>query len=215
MRRSTSFSYRDLLPFGALIRVELLRTLRLTRTILFLGVFLVVASVVALLNWPTYESTWSGAGSAARGFLVAISMVLWIGAALCIPALAGNSVVQERERRTLDMLATTLATPGLFVFAKLINSVGFAAILCVSMAPILVLSNFLVGVDVWAPVAVVLLVLATSLATASLGIWSSLRCRRSATAVACSYVLMLVLQGVPIFLLVILLQFVTVFSPRG
>ena len=204
IRRFRRFSYLDLLPFAALVRVELLRTLRLTRSIVFLVLFLVVASVVALFNWPTEASSWSGAGSAARGFLFATSLVLWIGAALSIPALAGNSVVQERERRTLDMLATTYATPALFVLAKLINSVGFAAILCISMAPILVLPVFLVGVDLWTPFAAVLLVLAMSLATASLGIWSSLRCRRSATAVACSYGLMLVIQGAPVYLLILL-----------
>lgn len=206
MRRFRRFSYLDLLPFAALVRVELLRTLRLTRSIVFVGLFLVVASVVALFNWPTEASSWSGTGSAARAFLLGTSLVLWIGTALSIPAIAGNSVVQERERRTLDMLATTYATPALFVLAKLINSVGFAAILCISMAPILVLPVFLVGVDLWTPFAAVLLVLAMSLATASLGIWSSLRCRRSATAVACSYGLMLVLQGAPAVLLVMLLD---------
>lgn len=204
IRRFGRFSRDDLLPFVALVRIELVRTLRLTRTVVFLSLFLVAASVAALLYWPTYESTWSDAGIAARGFLAAMSVVLMVGAALSIPALAGNCIVQERERRTLDLLATTHATPAMFVFAKLINSVGFAAILCISMAPILVLSSFLVGVNPWTPLMVVSIVMTTSMATAALGIWASLRSRRSATAVAYSYGFMLVVQGAPALLFLLL-----------
>ena len=109
-RGSATFSRHDLLPFGALVRVELLRTLRLKRTILFLALFLVVASVVALLNWPTYESTRSGTGSDARMISVFCLLIgnCWLVRFLIYPLLAarGKSITRLRPVLFVDLFVT-------------------------------------------------------------------------------------------------------------
>ncbi len=135
------------LPMMALVKRELISTLRRTRSFVFLLVFTAGMIVFVLSLWPREDMplSWVANNSA---FL--LGSVLWTAQLACyvlIPALAASSIVEEKETRSLDMLRMTLISPTGIVLAKLINAAGFMLLLVVAALPVLGAVLFLVGVD--------------------------------------------------------------------
>lgn len=183
------------MPVRALVRRELLTTLRLRRTYAMLFALVAVLAFVAVGTWPGERVSWSMRGSWAREFMVWNSLLLLLAGALVVPAFAGSVVVNERERRTLELLWGTGIRPFTLVLAKFLASMGLYALFVFAVFPLLAVSYFLVGVDVGLLALVLVELLVTAAAVSAAGLWVSCRVERGLFALAAAFMLMLFVQG--------------------
>lgn len=185
-----------------LVKREFVSTLRGGRAFVLVLLITTLSALWVITSWP---SNMQGAGNSlemagwlSRSMMGTFSMGLLVGSMIFLPAYAAGAIVSERERATYDLLATSLLRPRSILIGKLANALGFFLFLLVALAPIFCVSFFLVGIDVVEYLRAITLVLATALACASLGLYCSVRFRRSFSAILGAFVGMLMLYAGPL-----------------
>ena len=187
-------------PSTALIRRELLGNFRRTRSFVCLGIFVGAAISVAVGYYPEDIRNLTAAGQAATDLVEIYAIVMFVGAVLFVPALAGGAIATEKEQRTFDALTLTPIPPSGIILAKLLNTVGFYLLLVIATMPVLGVAFFLVRVG-WADVLKAsAVILATAFSCAMVGILSSALFRKPLEAIAFAYLGMLMLVGGTAFL---------------
>ncbi len=181
-------------PFWALVRRELLSTLRGIRVFFILLIFITIATLYASSTWPASIENFIEAGAASRRLIQSLIWVLFAGTVLFIPAFAASAIVNERERATYDFLRMSLITPLGVVVAKLLNAVGIFLILYVALFPVFAVSFFLVGVDYLETLRALGVLVTTMFACASGGLLASSLSRRGFIAIGLSYLSVVMLM---------------------
>ncbi|MFA6242232.1 MAG: ABC transporter permease [Candidatus Hydrogenedentales bacterium] len=197
-----------LLPIVALIRRELVSSLRQRRFYVLMALLVFVAILLVsavMLAAPDGRLSPMMISNVSRTIFNFVAYLLAIGAIVVIPATSGSSIVSEREEETLDLLAMTSAKPWHVIAAKLVNSIGLYLLLIVALMPVAASSFFLVGLDTGLLWHVLFIVTATMLSCAAAGVLCSCLFTRPAVAVGTSYLCMLTILGLPLLLLLILL----------
>jgi len=198
--------FRDLLPITALIRRELISSLRQSRYFYLVLVAVGAAGIVVLAAWPPERPMPWQMKNASETMFIFLGMTLGIGAAVMVPALAGSSIVSEREEETFELLAMTTARPWHVLTAKLVNSAGHYLLLVAALAPFAACAFFLVGMNTEILWRTLLIVSTTALVCAAVGVLCSAKLTKPMAAVGVSYLAMLFILGLPILLLMIVLE---------
>jgi ABC-2 type transport system permease protein len=108
------------------------------------------------------------------------------------PALTSGSISSEKERRTFDLLRTSLISTRELILGKLGATVAFLLLLILAALPLQSLAFFLGGIG-WEELAISLVMLTTStLMFCTLGIYFSGIAKRTAAATAISYAILLI-----------------------
>lgn len=206
-------------PSWALVRRELLSTLRGTRALAALIVFASAVSLYAVAQWPgglgAGRNSLQEFGFASRNLVQGVCLGLMAGCLFFVPAYAATAIVAERERATFDFLKLTLIRPSGVLAAKLLNALGLFLLLLVGLAPVLSVTFFLVGVDPFEIAQALTIIVGTSGVCASIGLYASARFRKSMSAIAAAYIgLVLYLFGpiVLTYLTIAALYFFTSFD---
>ncbi len=197
-----------LLPIVALIRRELVSSLRQRRFYVLMALIVCLAGFligVVVTSVPEDRLSPMLMAGLSRGIFQCIAFLLAIGAIVVIPATSGSSIVSEREEETLDLLAMTSAKPWHVIAAKLMNSIGYYLLLLIALMPFAASAFFLVGLDTDLLLRTLLIVTPTAFSCAAAGVMCSCLFRRPALAVGFSYLSMLTVIGLPGFLVLILL----------
>ena len=198
--------YTDLLPITALMRRELLTSLRQQRFFLLGALCTFIAAVVTILQWPRANAMpWEMVARSEQTFFFT-TFTLAIGTLLGIPALAGSSIVTEREEETFELLAMTTARPWHVLLAKLFNAAGHFMMLLVALMPIAAASYFLVGLNITALWQSLLAIASAALVSAAAGVVCSAMSQRPMVGVGLSFLSMIVLIGLPYLLLCVVLD---------
>ncbi len=192
------------MPAAALVKSELITTLRRTRSFFILAAFVGAGICVVVVDWPEHVPM-NMMARRARELFAAVSVFLVCGSALFIPALASAAIVIEKERHTFDMLTLTLIRPTAMLVAKLINSLGFYALLVIACMPVLGVCFFLVGLDWTQVIPTFILILLTAVSLAMVGVLSSALFRNSFFAIIGAYIGMLALMAGPMFVIMLLM----------
>lgn len=170
--------YTDLLPITALIRRELLTSLRQQRYFWLGALCTFIAAVVTILQWPRANAMpWEMVARSEQTFFFT-TFTLAIGTLLGIPALAGSSIVIEREEETFELLAMTTARPWHVLLAKLINAAGHFMMLLVALMPIAAAAYFLVGLNITVLWQSLLAIASAALVSAAAGVVCSAMSQR-------------------------------------
>ncbi len=117
------------------------------------------------------------------------------------PVFSAGSITGERERQTLNLLLTTLLTPGKIVFAKLIAALRVSTVLTFLLTEQLWLAYFLIPElrDRFWTLGVYLAIIATTcLATSTIGLLCSALSRKTSVALVMTYMILLALFVGPI-----------------
>ena len=117
------------------------------------------------------------------------------------PVFSAGSITQERERQTLNLLLTTLLTPGQIVFAKLLAALRVSTVLTFLLTEQLWLAYLLIPElrDRFWTLGVFLAIIATTcLATSTIGLLCSALSRKTSVALVMTYMVLLVLFVGPI-----------------
>ncbi|MEW4567490.1 ABC transporter permease subunit [Tautonia sp. JC769] len=112
------------------------------------------------------------------------------------PVFSSGSITQERERKTLGLLLTTLLRPGTIVIAKLLASARVSTVLTFLLTEQILLAYILIPElrDRWWTLFIFLaLIAATCITTTSVGLLCSALSRRTSVAMVMTYLMLLVL----------------------
>ena len=108
---------------------------------------------------------------------------------LITPAMTAGSIAGERERQTLDMLLVTNTGSLRIVAGKLLESLGYVALLLVAALPTMCLTLITGGVTLADVLTGALFLLVTAFAALSVGVFASAVFRRTVTATVMAYLI--------------------------
>ncbi len=117
------------------------------------------------------------------------------------PVFSAGSITQERERQTLNLLLTTLLTPGKIVFAKLLAALRVSTVLTFLLTEQLLLAYLLIPElrdSAWTLLVFLAIIATTCLATSTIGLLCSALSRKTSVAMVVTYMVLLVLFVGPI-----------------
>jgi ABC-type transport system involved in multi-copper enzyme maturation permease subunit len=183
----------------ALIRRELVTSLRSIRVLVFLSLLLGGATVVVMTSWPgSANVSFIALSGYSERLLEHIGVAQLCAGLLLLPGIAGVAVTGEREQGTYEMLRATAIGPWAMVCAKAINALGIYLLLIIAGLPILGVIFFLVGVE-WPRLLLMNAVIVSSaFSVAATSLFCSIRLRRTVTSAVASYFAMLCCMGLPI-----------------
>jgi hypothetical protein len=184
-----------LAPMGALVRRELVASLRRPRSYLYLVGFVAITSAYLLWIYPTRSVPQSEAEQMSREILRNLTIFLYFLCFLFIPGLSGAAIASERELDTYDLLHVSLIGPTGIFLSKMLNAAGFFLLLLLAVVPAVSPVLFLVGID-W--VEFLFLFLTTAVAaigTAAIGTAVSALFQKNYSAIVTSYLVVLAFQG--------------------
>ena len=125
-------------------------------------------------------------GMQAYAGMLAIQFALIL---LITPAMTAGSIAGERERQTLDMLLVTNTGSLRIVAGKLLESLGYVALLLVAALPSVCLTLVTGGVTLADVLTGALFLLVTAFAALSVGVFASAVFRRTVTATVMAYLI--------------------------
>ena len=108
---------------------------------------------------------------------------------LITPAMTAGSIAGERERQTLDMLLVTNTGSLRIVAGKLLETLGYVALLLVAALPTMCLTLITGGVTLADVLTGALFLLVTAFAALSVGVFASAVFRRTVTATVMAYLI--------------------------
>lgn len=181
---------------------ELRGRMRGRRAFVVLTTYLTVVSLFAgfiyvlVVANADYSTTYNTVGQSIFFALVFIqgTLVIFIG-----PAFTASAISGERERQTYELLRTTLLSPAAFVAGKLISALSYVFLLLLTSIPILSLAFVFGGIALSELVISQLLLAASAITFAMLGLFFSSRSRSSTAASVATYAVVLFFTlGTPI-----------------
>lgn len=203
------------IPFVALVKRELLSTLRGWRAPAIVAVSVAGFSILAIVLWPETNESLYWSAQISQRLVYFIAAFMFGACVLFVPALASGAIVLEREKDSYDLLALSLIRPPGIVTAKLLNAVGVFLLVLLALLPILGVTFFLVGIELDQLAQAALLIVITAVSCAMCGLVSSAYYKKSFTAIGGSYLGVLALMAGPAFVAFVILLFWFSFFPRG
>lgn len=185
---------------------ELRGRMRGIRGFAIITVFLTLMSFFTMLLYLLRVPQGGGVVTGELGRLLFIG-VLFIELMLIIfivPALTAGAITSERERKTYDLLQTTLITKATFVVGKMQSALGYIVLLLLSAIPLQSIA-FLFGGVSESELILALLVLAVSAVTlGAFGMFFSSITERTLSATVRSYTVAIAITiGLPVLALIL------------
>ena len=129
---------------------------------------------------------------------------------LCGPVFSAGSVTSERERETLDLLLTTTITPWRILWGKLVAGLRVSSVLTMFLLWPVLLACLMVNqywTNLQGVAAYLSIVLLTCLTTAVVALFCSVVFRRTSVSLMATYLIIILLFGVPLALIFFSQQF--------
>jgi len=116
------------------------------------------------------------------------------------PAMTSGAISGEREHLTYDMLMATPLRPGQILWGKLLSALSYLFLLIFAAVPVFSVVLVFGGVELNALLKTLALLVATTITFGAVGMACSALLRRTSRATTISYMLVLLLIGVPTLL---------------
>ena len=159
-------------------------------------IVLTASALVPVLVFALMMSWYSRQGSPLSGERLGVSVALptlyvLLGLVLVvIPAYGAGTVVAEQERRTLDLLRTTLLSPTDVLWGKLLPVLAYAVVMLLTALPVLCWTLLLGGLSPSSIFYVLSYLLALAVMVGCTGLAVSVFARRLAAAVTVTYAIL-------------------------
>lgn len=193
-----------------LLSKELRGQMRGKRTFVILSVYLVVLTgLTALLSVMTTVSSsdpTSGPRMAdlGQGVFYGVTILELLMVAFVTPAFSAGAISGERERRTFDLLRTTLLAPRQIVVGKLVAALSTMILLIFVSLPVQSLAFVFGGADPIELALAALILLVAALTYAAVGLFYSTVSRSTLVATVLTYVTVFVATvGLPVLVLLV------------
>lgn len=136
-----------LIPLAALVRRELLRTLRANRSLYLLALLVGIPAISVLVVWPMPDDPVFFVHRATVLIPQFCIVGLFVAAVLILPAQAATAVRGERDRDTLTLLLLTRISPRAMLVGHVLNCFGLFALYAIATMPIVCSVYLLTGLD--------------------------------------------------------------------
>ncbi len=191
---------------------ELRSRVRGNRSFVLLSVYLLVLCGFALMLYvalmPQDSNSLNAGQEIGKNLFSSIGAIALLEVCLITPALTSGSIAGEKERQTYDLLIASLLQPRQIVLGKLLSSLAYAALLVVTVVPVMSMAFVFGGVTLAEMGIVLIVLLVTSVLYAAIGLFWSIVVRSAPMATAFAIgTAVVVLVGVPILLLLGLVLF--------
>ena len=187
-------------PTTAIVKREFMENLRRARTFYSVLLLLSLAVLITTSVWPADRLLLQEAAAVSQTMIMTITVLLFYGCALIVPALGAASIVSEREQDTFDLLYLTLIRPRSILLGKLFNTCGVYMLVVAAALPVYASALFAVGLDTQQLLYSFVLLLMLAAFCGTIGIVMSTVFKRGVVALVASYVLIAILMGGPKFL---------------
>jgi ABC-type transport system involved in multi-copper enzyme maturation permease subunit len=182
----------------AILKRELLATLRSPRAFVALGVYSAALSAIALLAWPSGEYDLLYQAERARKLFLLFALAQFVLVTLFSPVFSAGAITQEKEKKSLELLLTAPWSADAVTVGKFLSAVSVLALLVLTSLPILGLCLFLGGILVEEVIGYYLVLLAVASAFGMVGLTCSAYFSRTYAALSVSYLIVLPLGGLVI-----------------
>ena len=185
-------------PASALVKRELLTTLRSKRAflLLVLAAGIIFVTVGIFLDQANAMHRYGGSAAVGSMIIGTLTIGLYITMLLSVPMMAANAIVTERIQGNYDLLTTTLIRPTGIILGKMAHIVGAYALLVIAVLPLVGVSYFFVGVE-WMQILLITLTLfVAAVAACTLGLFVSTVVSGTRGAVFGTYFLLALFHGV-------------------
>ncbi|MAU09410.1 MAG: hypothetical protein CL607_06290 [Anaerolineaceae bacterium] len=183
---------------------ELRGRMRGVRAFAIITIFLVLMSAFTVLLYLVQLPAVTGGRTIITGELgrllfigvVGIELVLVI---FIVPALTAGAISGERERKTYDLLQTTLLSAPMFMVGKMESALGYIVLLLASAIPLQSIAFLFGGVGETEVIIAFVVLMVTGLVLGALGLFYSAQTERTLTSTVRVYTVALALCfGLPI-----------------
>ncbi len=202
------WAMRDLQAFriNPVALKEVRGRMRGMRAFIIITVYLSLMSAFTVLLYMVQTQVDITAGTAITGELGRTLFGGIVGAELLliifiVPAFTAGGITGERERKTYDLLQTTLMSSATFIMGKLESSLSYIVLLLFAAIPLQSIAFLFGGVSETEIILAFVILGATSIALGALGLFFSAWTDRTLTASVRSYAIALAITfGIPILL---------------
>lgn len=195
-----------LLDFPLVVR-EVRTRMRGTRSFVIVFVYdlLLIFFMGLIYLEQTRQNRWVyGNIELGRSIFVWVSYAQMVLLLLIAPAITSGSITSERERRSLDVMATSLLTPREIVWGKLMASTSFSVVLLISSVPLIGICFMFGGLSPVELCKTMALLLMSILSFSAMALFFSAVSKRTVVSVVLTFVGVLVLTvGVPLLLFLV------------
>ena len=167
---------------------ELLRRLRSNKTVILQSIYLIVLSVALYITWgegynyynnnPFYISQ--------RIFYTLLSILVTSVLILC-PSFTCSSISSEMEKKTFDLLITSLMSPGEIVAGKLNSITVYTALLLCSSLPVSSTVFFFGGISYIDLLLAYIFILLIGILISMVSLFISAKTKKTSTSIGLSY----------------------------
>jgi len=188
---------------------ELRGRMRDTRAFVMLTVYLAVLGCFTSIVYASYTSmtatpgSWGAMAYAGKVLFSTVVLLEIFLVAFITPAFTAGAISGERERKTYEVLRTTLLPARRLVLGKLGAALAYVLLLILTAVPLESLAFMLGGVVAEELVLALAILLVTAFAVAAVGLFASTLARTTliATVIAYAAVLLMVV-GIPLLVLI-------------
>jgi len=182
------------LPVTALVRRELVRTLRTKRFLALIALGFALSGILLGLNWPREVSRLSTVREVGIGIPMLVLVGIGCLGIAMLPGYAAAAIRGEKDRDTYEMMSMTMLTPAGILFGKLLNVIGVFAVIVVTALPLIGTDYFLMGLE-WQLLLPFALLMVLALTCVSAGLFCSSIATTLPRALVGTYLLIAVLMG--------------------
>lgn len=177
------------------------RSIRLPLSVMFYDIVLAIVAVIAILIAALAGSSEGGVDFS--GFLYIFQVIGWIQLAitlLIVPILTAGSISGEREKQTLEIMLTTPEKPLAIIWGKLLASLSNYLIFVISSIPIMAIAFVLGGLNWFALLGYILMMVVVAVFVGSIGIFCSSAFKKTIVSIVMTFLLEFAVLAVPVFL---------------
>ena len=160
-------------------------------------IFLITMSVYDVSTRSFYNLSNANVYSGYMYFFASVGAAQIGIIALVVPIITASSISGERERKTMDVLLTTITTPTSIILGKIGSAVIRVMTFVVASIPLMSVAFIFGGLSWLKLLEYVIIAFFFACLTGSIGILCSAICKKSITAIILSYVMYLGLYGLP------------------
>ena len=170
-------------------------------TAVSIGVGLIIISSQWGENYSDPVRMYGMMAETGRNLFTGLTILQALLCALVAPALTAGAISLEREQQTFDFLLLTRMSSANIVLGKFLSSLSFIFIILLCALPVASICFILGGVDPAHFFWVIMTILATTCCFGAIGLYSSARAPRTATAVSIAFLICLAWIFLPALLL--------------
>ena len=182
------------------LQKELVSNLRMNRTFVLLFAYVALLGLLVYAAWPAEERLDMSNSEKAKPLVNLLFLGQYMLMSLMAPSFAAGAITGEKERNSFEMLMASPVKPGAIVFGKLAASLCPLAELMIGSLPVVMLCLPLGGVQFFEVVAAYVAMISSVTLFTAICLWCSSYFSRTSSSLVVSYLLILPLAMLGVFI---------------